>query len=592
MSTKAAIEAVFSPETFETLWTANVLQIYPATLQHFSVGSVLPAVFYMFRSGFRRGKGRFQEEFGLLKQRATVFNVSAKLTQNSPHFTGFDSDLAKDLLGDLLLCDALENKKHAEGHKEDILRAFPVHFFSSWLDLPSGVGDLRFIPEMLVSLLANQGTGMTVTASDTAPFCVANDPQKNVLLRIFGRGVRYANNAGVLRGADSDALLPDTELSVEEWLMVRLGQACGEAPEKLRQTRDGKPEIQNLRPIADDAAEIFREDLAGFLSAFGEVIPRRALTPMVETLIGLGVFHSFLASLRVAVQWEQTGRIPGAGNQGPLPLFTDASSGTDAALRELSEQSAFEMVRFVDEATVALAVVRVMDAAGRDSSELASHLPTGPRRDGWLNVLGDVRFNRHDESPYVRRDLDRKCNQLASRLESEGVAGEAVAILRGAVAKSDPARSLAEALCAMMGDKKHKTKYLMFLDSAAMANEPAGLFRKRSVQRTFVSGKRKRFDARSTCLSDTFLETLVHTHFAARGGRLSFGEFLAVLRERYGFWIDEAPPGLNAARADLLRNREILERRLRDLGLLIGVNDAPSMKRLRSRYQTPSPTAE
>lgn len=586
MSTKAAIEAVFSPETAKTLWTANALQIYPATLQNFSVGSVLPAVFYMFRRGYRRGKGRFQEEFGLLRKRATVFAVSGKLTEKSDHFAGFESDLAKDLLGDLLLCDALENKKHAEGHEHDVLRAFPVHFFSSWLDLPSGVGDLRFIPEMLVALLADQSNGTTVAASDTAPFSVAGDPQKNVLLRVFSRGVRFGENAEVLSGAKSDAVFPDAELSVEEWLMVRLGQTCGQAPEKLRQTREGKPEIPNLRPLAVDAAEIFRDDLSGFLAAFGEVIPRRALTPMLEALIGLGVLHSFLASLRAVVEWEQTGQVPVSGKQGSLPLFTDASSGTDAALRDLSEQSAFEMARFMDEATVALAVVRIMDAAGRDSSELASHLPTGPRRDGWLDVLGEVRFDRHAESPFVRRDLDKKCNQLASRLEGEGVAGEAVAILRGAVAKSDPARALAEALCAMMGDKLHKAKYLMFLDSAAMANEPHGLFRKRAVQRTLASGKKKRFEARSAILSDTLLETLVHVHLAVRGGRLSFRDFLCVVRDRYGLWVDEAPPGVNAARADLLRNRNILERRLRDLGLLVGVNDAESMKRLRQRYRT------
>ena len=35
----------------------------------------------------------------------------------------------------------------------------------------------------------------------------------------------------------------------------------------------------------------------------------------------------------------------------------------------------------------------------------------------------------------------------------------------------------------------------------------------------------------------------------------------------------------------LLANRTALERRLRDLGLLAGVNDAETMKRLRPRFQ-------
>jgi hypothetical protein len=34
----------------------------------------------------------------------------------------------------------------------------------------------------------------------------------------------------------------------------------------------------------------------------------------------------------------------------------------------------------------------------------------------------------------------------------------------------------------------------------------------------------------------------------------------------------------------LLRNKTYLERRLRDLGLLIGVNDAESMKQLKPHY--------
>jgi hypothetical protein len=37
---------------------------------------------------------------------------------------------------------------------------------------------------------------------------------------------------------------------------------------------------------------------------------------------------------------------------------------------------------------------------------------------------------------------------------------------------------------------------------------------------------------------------------------------------------------------ELLRaNRAILERRLRDLGLLVGVNDAEAMKRLHPRFE-------
>ena len=92
-------------------------------------------------------------------------------------------------------------------------------------------------------------------------------------------------------------------------------------------------------------------------------------------------------------------------------------------------------------------------------------------------------------------------------------------------------------------------------------------------------------DVRSAILSNTLLETLVHLHLIAEKGALSFADFIRILRERYGIWIDECPPGISVSREDLLNNRAMLERRLRDLGLLVGVNDAEFMKHLRPRFQ-------
>ena len=86
------------------------------------------------------------------------------------------------------------------------------------------------------------------------------------------------------------------------------------------------------------------------------------------------------------------------------------------------------------------------------------------------------------------------------------------------------------------------------------------------------------------------LDYLVHLHLLKSGNKLgvralSFGKFLEVLRERYGFCVDTAPPGMTISNELLQRNRAILERRLRDLGLLVGVNDAEAMKRLEPRFE-------
>ena len=109
-----------------------------------------------------------------------------------------------------------------------------------------------------------------------------------------------------------------------------------------------------------------------------------------------------------------------------------------------------------------------------------------------------------------------------------------------------------------------------------------------------TAGPRQR-DVRSLVFSDTVLDYLVHVQILPIGNkattrRLSVGDFLDALRERYGFHVDEAPAGLSVSNELLHLNRMTLERRLRDLGLLVGVNDAESMKRLRPRFNPAIPT--
>jgi hypothetical protein len=185
----------------------------------------------------------------------------------------------------------------------------------------------------------------------------------------------------------------------------------------------------------------------------------------------------------------------------------------------------------------------------------------------------------------ILNDLREKLHALADRLTQLTLDSEAVDILQSPEVMGDPARALAEALCTMMGEKILQKYYVAFLESALMMNRPHGLGRKRRISRTLASGKRKMMEARSIVFSNTLLESLAHVHLADRGGRLSLQEFLAILSRRYGLYVDEAPSGLAAAREDLVRNRAILEDRLRDLGLLVGVNDAESMKYLRPRYR-------
>ena len=131
-------------------------------------------------------------------------------------------------------------------------------------------------------------------------------------------------------------------------------------------------------------------------------------------------------------------------------------------------------------------------------------------------------------------------------------------------------------------------KYWAAIDGALLTDKSNGLAIRRRVSRA-INGRRRTIDVRSIILSSALLDFFVHRHLyessAATAPRvLSFQQFLALLREDYGLYVDRKPPGQSIPSELLRQNKAWLERRLRDLGLLIGVNDAESIKPLRARY--------
>lgn len=132
-----------------------------------------------------------------------------------------------------------------------------------------------------------------------------------------------------------------------------------------------------------------------------------------------------------------------------------------------------------------------------------------------------------------------------------------------------------------MGDSQQRGKYVMALDSAFGAARPTGLADRRNVTGTGL--------VRSVVMHTPMLDYLVHRHLVVDGQpgmlrQLSLKRFIDQLRARHGLWIDQAPPGMHVPADVLRRNKELLEARLRDLGLLLTVNDAETMKMLRARY--------
>jgi len=592
---RAIVDDVFGRDTTREIWSGNYTKALPISVQDFDLTAVLPAVFYMFRFSYRRGKGKFLDVFGESmssfaqgKKLATVEGVARKLASRDD-FRGFDGEAGQAILGDLLLSFCLENAKKALGRKEQVQRVAPAHYMAAWVDLPDHVAHLRYVPEMVVATLANQ-EGENVGQNqegDRTWFGVGRGFEDNVLLRAFCQGV---TRGGELGSRTADRFNEQAEVGLDQLLMIRLAQNLGAAPEKLR---GGEGErVPNQRPIAEKAAAEFSEDIRRFVRSYAVAIPRHAFVDLLESCIAVGLTTILTSVVEILCEWPETGEIRIRHQQRPAQLFVDCSNGVDRRLRGIAEQSLEDFMRRIERFPVILMSLRLLDRWARyDPNIKAMHVSTKPYATSWLKVLGDLLHARRSEAKAILYDLNQKAEQLAEKLHEDYP--EIAGTLRDSGSERNPVGRLAESLTSLQGRANTQENLIKLLDSCLLVGRPNGLASKRTVIRDLTPDTpRKRSDLRALVLTDSVLDYLVHLHILPSGNRhgsrpLSLKDFLRRLYDRYGFCIDVSPPGLTVSNEVLQANRATLERRLRDLGLLVGVNDAEAMKRLQPRFELP-----
>ncbi len=581
-SPQAILAESLSAREAAAFWGAGYPVAFPVAPQDFTMAAVLPAVLYTMRWGHRRGSGKFETVYG---RNPSIERIAAALAA-SPEFDEFDASAGQAILGDLLLAFCLENRKRTNDRTDRLIRVLPAHYFSSWVDLPITVTHLRGAPELLVALLARQRDGSHVTAGGKGHFPIGAGVDRNAMLRLFAAGVSAPNGGpGQEANLTGDRFDERVELGVDQLLGVRLGLSLGSAPLRLR---GEKPEVPNQLGVATEAAERFFEDLNVFLRAYGSRAPRQSLLQMLESGFAVGFTTLYLSTLGILLEWERTGRIPPRRNQRPWPLLVDCSMGTDRELRQASEAGMDDVLRRLRRLPGIMLCLRILDYTVRLDRALALP-PSGPDPAPLINLFGDLLFVRGEHRDYARdlaRIQHRSCSALSDALEEAGYADEAEGLLQKNRA---PFLRLAEAVVSLMGEGSQFGKYRKLLDSGLMVQEPHGIgTRRRSTVQGVIA------DRRSIQLSNSALDYLVHRHLcsASKGVKqrpLSLSTFLTIMRDRYGFYVREAPPGMELSAELLARNQALLERRLRDLGLLRGVNDAESMKRLEPRFRQEEP---
>jgi len=593
---RAIVDEVLGRNMTRAIWTASYDKVLPLGVQNFDLTAVLPAVFYMFRFGHRRGKGRFLDAFGgdgtasQKKAAATVERVAFVLSKQQDAFSGFEGEVEKAILGDLLLSFCLENRGRVLGRQEPVIRVAPPHYMSSWVDLPDDVANLRFVPEMIVAILANQQSAYVEPNrdGDKTWFAVGCGFEDNQLLKVFHKGVVPLEKKGELSSHASDRFDESAEVGIDQLLMIRLAQQLDQAPDKNRGKGSGGDRISNQWPIAELAAGHFSEDLRHFIRGYSDAIPRHTFVEMLEACMAIGLTTIVTSVVELLFEWVNTGTIRTKAEQSPAKLFVDCSNGILRSLRAAAEQSMDDFMRRIERLPVVLMLLRLLDfEAQLDPNLMKLDIKHRPYATEWINLLGDLLMERRDESRDVQRHLERHAQQLAKAFDSDYP--DAVAILKNERNQSSPIWRMAEVLTFSLG-KNTQGHVLSMIDSSLLINRPNGIASKRKVIRAAAGSARKMREVRSIVFTDALLDHLVHLHVLRNGKSggyrlLAFAEFLRILHERHGLCVDIAPPGLTVSNDLLRENRSILERRLRDLGLLVGVNDAESMKHLRPRFE-------
>lgn len=592
MTYRRMVEDVLGRDMTREIWTGNYHKAIPVSLQLFDLSAVLPAVFYMFRYGKRRGRGNFVKTFGgetgttsRRRQPATIERVANTLS-DTKHLQGFDGDIGKAILGDMLLSFCLENAKHLLGRNQTVQRVAPAHYISSWVDLPDSVVHLRYVPEMIVAMLADQ-KGVHVYQNSEGIrtwFAIGKGFEDNVLLGAFHKGIKIE---GERASRTSDRFDETTQVGLDQLLMIRLAQKLGAAPGKLRGSEGER--ISNQRPLAEKAALEFSEDIRRFLRSYANIVPRHCIVELLESCMSVGLTTVLTSVTDILLEWATSGEVASKNNQTPTRLFVDCSNGVNHRIRLLAEQSFDDYARRLDRLPIILMVLRLLDWGVKYNPTLRKmSVTTTPYATEWVSLLGDILSGRLPESDSIQNSLHEKALALADKLEDDNP--DVARLLADDSSNHTPAWRLAEGLCILMSKSKLWGNMYGGLDSFLNINRPNGLAAKRRVRQIDpVTGKKTR-EIRSLVLTDMVLEYLVHLHVLPSGMRqgirtLSFRDFIRVLHRRYGFCIDVAPPGITISNEILQANRAILERRLRDLGLFVGVNDAEAMKRLVPRFK-------
>lgn len=366
-----------------------------------------------------------------------------------------------------------------------------------------------------------------------------------------------------------------------------------------KDTADKRAGGDRFAPVCIGSADLMAEDIQRLLF-YKPFMPRSVMVEYLKVLLSFHLALYHLRLLKLLPAWQ---KLEGANSlcaeatcpmkpreqrqpQGDCPyqlgLFLDLSGSADSATAGLAERSADGYYRRIPSFIRAYFVAKKLD-------EFSEHLLRRGKLIRPLNSVfsvGEI-FGLQGEPFAVERDKffgERLAGLLESLSEGEaGLDSEVEAITKMGLSDFE---TYIEILVALRG-AFHRRYIVESLDATLLKNKSGAL----------LAQARARNAPRRFALESRLLEVLLQIAVLRPGGEQGYftgemriDDLLTFLRERYGLYIDQLPPGEGFAtptideRRALRSNVQAFTGRLREIGFYRDLSDAYVTQTVVPRY--------
>lgn len=492
----------------------------------------------------------------------TVDDFVASFLERPEFFTDFDPDVAYRWVETHLMDVVNRGKPTQAVAGPRPLHGFTYRFRNSYRSRPYGADEQLY--EMLVHARGDKGTA-------------ALEHLKDFFFAGIDRAVQDLSGG------------PDTD--VETQALLRLADRYKQDAADTRKPRSLQP------PLCIGQADLLADDVLRLLY-HRKFIPRAVMVDYLKILFSfhLGLYHLRLLKLLPALVASGTAEptcalhrcpVGGSGDWAACPfrtgLFVDVVGVPGTAVASLAERSADVWYRRIPGfIKAAYTITKLSELAALLAKQ--GKLAKPPR--GYysvadlLGLAGSAR--RADREAFFSA-------RMTGIVDSTG-GSELPPEIRGIVELGlDDLTAYIEILTAYRGDY-HRKYIIDCLDSLLLKHRPGALLAQPGGQRS----------TRRFVLDSRLLEVLLQVCLLAPGESHAFrtvplriDEFLALLRDRYGLFIDRLPAadGFPAAgitdQAALRANAAAFTDRLREIGFYQDLSDAYVTQTITPRYAVP-----